>query len=36
MMFAAPLEGMAKPMPIEPPLGDMIAVLMPTTSRRLC
>ena len=25
-------EGTAKPMPIEPPVGDMIAVLMPTTS----
>ena len=26
------LDGIAKPMPIEPPVGEMIAVLMPTTS----
>ncbi len=25
-------DGMAKPMPMEPPDGEMIAVLMPTTS----
>ena len=25
-------EGTAKPMPIEPPVGDMMAVLMPITS----
>ena len=29
---AASCEGMAKPMPIEPPEGEMMAVLMPITS----
>ena len=29
---AASSDGTAKPMPIEPPVGEMIAVLMPTTS----
>ena len=28
----ASCEGIEKPMPIEPPDGEMIAVLMPTTS----
>ena len=32
MTFLAICEGMAKPMPMEPPDGDMIAVLMPMTS----
>ena len=26
------LAGTAKPMPIEPPVGEMIAVFMPTTA----
>ena len=29
MTLSAIFEGMAKPMPIEPPVGEMIAVLMP-------
>ena len=32
MTLTAVLDGMAKPMPIEPPVGEMIAVLMPMTS----
>ena len=30
--FAAVSEGTAKPMPTEPPVGEKIAVLIPTTS----
>ena len=30
--FSTVFDGMAKPMPIEPPVGEMIAVLMPITS----
>ena len=32
MMTIALSDGTAKPMPIEPPEGEMIAVLMPITS----
>ena len=32
MTGAASADGTAKPMPIEPPDGDRIAVLMPITS----
>ena len=32
MTASAEFDGTAKPMPIEPPDGEMIAVLTPTTS----
>ena len=32
MTRLAVLDGIEKPMPIEPPEGEMMAVLMPTTS----
>ena len=32
MIGLARLDGIAKPMPTEPPDGEKIAVLMPTTS----
>ena len=32
MTASAVFDGTAKPMPIEPPDGEMIAVLMPITS----
>ena len=34
LITRAMLEGMAKPMPLLPPLGEKIAVLMPTTRPR--